>query len=200
MAGIDDLKFGLATTLSYTILDTGADVKVNPGGKANITGKHVQSPGEDSPPLPDDFATMVPSIAEGSINIVGYVDPKNTLIANGGEKRRYARDAEGNIVSVIWQRNDGSILIMNDKGMLLLNPDGSQKGSNEKGFYELEAEGDFNANGAIMDAATGDVTTKSGVSLDTLKADFDTQVTTYDAHLHGGVTTGLGSTGGPEDP
>jgi hypothetical protein len=109
-----DLKFGLAKVLSFVKLGLGADVTVNPGGGANPTGKHLAPPGDDSQPLPQDFAGVVPSAAEGSINIAGYVDADNALEALAGEKRLYSRNEAGAVMVTIWLKRDGKLLIDSD--------------------------------------------------------------------------------------
>jgi hypothetical protein len=136
-----------------------ADVKLNPGGGANITGKHTASPGEDAHPLPDDFPAFVPSYGEGRQNIVGYVDAQNPLVAGIGERRTYARDTNGTIVNTIWQFNDGSVLVMNDSCMTAWNPDGTIASTNGTGTSTIKPSGEIDhsntAGGNVTVLASG---------------------------------------------
>lgn len=99
-------------------------VRVDPAGGANTTVAHAMAPGDDSPPLPGDFAEIEDSAGAGRAAAVGYTDPTNERQAEPGEKRFYARDADGNIVATFWMKNDGSIRLYNDNATILVDPDG----------------------------------------------------------------------------
>jgi len=100
-------------------------VRVDPGGGASVTADHCASPGDDSPPLPGDYAELVESTGKGNEAAVGYTDPNNTREAAPGEKRWYARDADGNVVSSGWHKADGTILVTNGNGTVQIAPDGT---------------------------------------------------------------------------
>jgi hypothetical protein len=85
------------------------DVKVDPGGGANLTIKNSNSPGEDSPAFPTDLVVMMRVPGSEHYVAVGYIDKKNKSEALQGEKRLYARDTDGNPCSIVWLKNDGSV-------------------------------------------------------------------------------------------
>ena len=105
--------------------------------------------------------------------ITGYVDPNNESKAAAGEKRIYARDENGVEVAEIWLKNTGEATISNGNGSTTLRPDGgsaittpastfdaaadgSIKGDNGNGSFELAVNGDFLVNGVTI-KANGDV-------------------------------------------
>lgn len=124
------------------------DIKCDPGGGANVTAEHAQPAGDDSHPLPNDYAAISGASGTGRQTAVGYFDPLNAPKAQPGEKRIYARDTAGALVVEVWLQNDGSCVVTNGAGTLLLQPDG-----------------EFNINGARI-TTSGDVITAAGVSLD----------------------------------
>lgn len=128
-----------------------SDVKIDPGGGANITSEHFAPPGDDSFPLPGDYVLGVDVPRSGSKCAAGYIDPVNTPKANEGDKRIYGRKADGTLVNEVWLKNDGSILVSNDNGSILLRADGSIKSDNGSGFFELKTSGDIDLNGVNID-------------------------------------------------
>lgn len=82
-------------------------------GDNNIV-EMFQSAGDDSPPLPGDNVALIDSQRQGGRVAVGVIDHKNEGIAVAGEKRIYARDSAGAIVSELHLKGDGSFSI-NDK-------------------------------------------------------------------------------------
>ena len=105
----------LARVLSFLYTseagDKVGDVKVDPGGGANVTPQHFQSAGEDSRPLPSDLAAMVSIEGTGREVVVGYLDPANLQQAAAGEKIVYSRNPGGVVVATIHLKTDGSIAI-----------------------------------------------------------------------------------------
>lgn len=144
------------------------EVKSDPGGGANITPEHFGPAGDDSAPLPADFLGGVPVQGTGRFVASGYVDPINPGISLGGEVRRYARDEDGAIVSSIHFFRDGAIELQSAVGgnVLTLGVDGSIAGTNAAGSFALAANGDFNVNGATIDAS-GEITNAAGIVLGT---------------------------------
>lgn len=143
-----------------------SDVKTDAGGGANVTAEHFQPAGDDAFPLDSDYVIINPVAGTGREVVTGYLDPLNAPKANAGDKRIYARDAsDGSVVVEVWLKNDGTAIVSNSNGSFTLSPDGSIKGLNGAGVFELEVGGDFVANGAKM-TTSGDVVTASGVSLD----------------------------------
>ena len=153
------------------------DITVNPGGAANITAEHFQGVGEDSQPLESDFALLVRTVRKGSAAAVGFLDPINAGITGPGEKRIYARDENGDIVVELYLKNDGSAVLSNDSGSMI-----------------LQANGNFLINGVTIDTG-GNITTGGNIQGNTIK---QTDGGTIDlrTHVHGGVESG-GDTSGP---
>ena len=160
----------IARVLSFTrAVRNGAklsDVKLDPGGGPYITGEHFADAGDDSHPLPTDYAAAMSIPRDGGKVPVGYADPINEPKAAAGEKRIYGRNASTGVeVNEVWLKADGAVLIANSAGSFELKADGSIKGLNGSGSFELESGGDFVVNGATI-TATGDVQTALGRSLD----------------------------------
>ncbi len=149
-----------------------SDVKVNAGGKNIITAEHYSSAGDDSRPLPDDFAILVEAGRTGNTVAVGYLDVTTTPVAGKGEKRIYSRNSNGDVSASIHLKNDDSVKIEN-----LL------------GYIELRADGVVDINGFLItpnaDASGNSVSAPSIVANGKELA----------GHLHGGVETGAGQTG-----
>ena len=125
-----------------------SDVKVDPGGGANITGEHFSDAGDDSHPLSTDYAAVILVRRSGGAAIVGYADPINDPVAGPGEKRIYGRDSSGAAVNEVWLKSDGSVMI-----------------SNELGGAELKADGELLHGSGAKITADGDVVTSDGISL-----------------------------------
>ncbi len=89
----------------------GLDVVCDPGGGANITAPHFACPGDDSAPLPGDYAALEDSSGTGAEQCTGYADVRNAGVALPGEKRIYARDTGGDVVAVIYLKRNGDVVI-----------------------------------------------------------------------------------------
>lgn len=63
--------------------------------------------GSDSNPIKDMIAVYAPTSQVGETVIVGYLN-KNRL-AEIGEHRSFSTDAQGNLKTFIWLKNDGTI-------------------------------------------------------------------------------------------
>lgn len=163
--------------------DKVSEVTVDPGGGANTSEIQYSPAGDDSQPLPDDFAVSTPVSGTGVYATIGYIDRKNDQKAEAGDKRIYARDSGGVSKVELWLKGDGSAILSNDNGTVELKEDGSAILSNDNGSLELKENGEVEANGATIDT-TGDVTTPEGVSLRT--------------HTHN--VTAVGSPTGPPIP
>lgn len=142
-----------------------SDVKVDPGGGANITAQHFAPTGDDAHPLPDDYAATMSVPRTGSEVAIGYIDPKNEQKAQPGDKRIYARDPEdGSTVVEVWLKNDGTALVSNAEASVEVKPDGSISASNSAGSFELQAGGNFVVNGVTIDTS-GKVTIPTSLTL-----------------------------------
>lgn len=165
------------------------------------TSDNFQSSGEDSQPLPGDFAITVETVRTGSSAVVGYIDQKNEGVSEPGEKRIYSRDSSGNVIATLYLKNNGEIeikndelsmhlfnsgdvLIQNENITLAMSPAGAFKLDNTLGILELRDDGSIDLNGTIIDP-TGAISTNS-IEVDGKQ---------LKDHTHGGVTVGGGTTG-----
>lgn len=149
------------------------DITANIGGNFNVTELHLSAPGDDSLPLPGDYAALLEVVGSGQGLSVGYADPLNVGTSEPGEKRIYARDSAGAVVSFIHLKNDGSVTILNAGGGALL----------------LAASGNININGVIIDPS-GNITTTGAVEAASVEA----AGLELAGHTHA-VTTAPGTTG-----
>lgn len=142
----------LISFVRATVGDTKtSDVTVDRGGKDNRTPQHFSAPGDDSFPLPEDYVHLEGQAGTGRDSALGYLDPKNEQKATAGDKRIYARDpATGDQVVEVWLKSDGTAEMRNDVGIFVIRPDGSMRGSNPNGSFELEVDGDFVVNGVTI--------------------------------------------------
>lgn len=87
------------------------------GGESDApTIDHFAPAGDDSPPLPDDYALVVALDGESELfGTAGYSD-ETDKVAEPGEKRIYARDPNGAVVSEAHLQGDGSIAIAQTGG------------------------------------------------------------------------------------
>ena len=99
-------------------------VQIDTGGGATVEAEHFAPAGDDSPPLPGDYAATVPGSGKGGLQVTGYADPDNERVAAAGEKRIYSRDSDGNVIGTVWLKGDGSILAENSAGTFRLTSDG----------------------------------------------------------------------------
>lgn len=198
-----------------------SDVKSDPGGGPNTTAQHFADPGDDSHPLPDDYETRVEEVGTGRESTVGYLDPLNKPKAQPGDKRIYARDAStGAVVVELWLKNDSTAVLTNANGTVTLTPagdilidtpncdfdvksNGSIKGSNSAGSFELQTGGNFVVNNVTIDVA-GNITTPVKVSAADMEASSSLIVNAVemDGHVHPQGTDSAGdsqaNTGGPQ--
>src|SRR6478735_4008369 len=87
------------------------EVQVDAGGGELLTLEHVDSCGEDSPPLAGDHVAISESTGEGAARTAGYADLKNPGVALAGEKRLFSRQPDGSVAGFIWIHGDGLIEI-----------------------------------------------------------------------------------------
>lgn len=131
---------GLITLLKmFARVGNRSETTVDPGGGSNVTADHFADPGDDSYPLPDDYVAIISNARTGGSSAVGYAETVTTKKAGPGEKRIYSRDAStGAVVAEIWLQDDGTILLENSAGSIILAPNG-----------------DVNINGVVIDAGGG---------------------------------------------
>jgi hypothetical protein len=92
--------------------------------RVDKTATLYNAPNITSRPLVGDFVSISQSGAEYVINSV-----YNNVECGEGGSKTYARDADGNVVASFELKNDGSM-----------------KGLNSEGFFELTSAGIFKAN------------------------------------------------------
>lgn len=85
------------------------EVKIDPGGGAIVTAEHFADVGSDSNPLPGDEVALESSSGAGSAQVSGYSDTRNAGTSQPGEKRIYARNAQGTVVAELWLKGNGDV-------------------------------------------------------------------------------------------
>lgn len=89
----------------------GVDVKVDPGGGDTTYVDHFADVGDDSQPLPGDYAALNDTSGTGGEQASGYADTRNAGKALPGEKRIYARKPDGSVACDVWLKGDETIAI-----------------------------------------------------------------------------------------
>lgn len=147
-----------------------SDVKIDLGGGENILSEHFSDAGDDSFPLESDYVLTSQVPRSGGQVVAGYLDPINAPKALPGDKRIVGRDqATGLVVVDVWLKSSGEAVTANDNGSFTLNPDGSIKGINGSGSFELEVGGDFRVNGVVIDTS-GNITSPAKIDAVTVEA------------------------------
>lgn len=141
---------------SFTRFERLSRVKADVGGGDIRTPTHYSAPGDDSQPLPSDYVVMVRVPGTGKYVAVGYLDPNDEQKAGAGEKRIYSRAADGSAVAGVYLKDNGNVVVTagvngSAPAALTLSANGSIKGQNNNGFFELAANGDFIVNGIVFD-------------------------------------------------
>lgn len=163
------------------------NIKIDPGGGNVTTAKYYLPAGHDSQPLPTDYAVADSTIKTGSTVVFGFIDLINESISENGEWRVYGRDHNGIAINEIYLKKNGDILIKNSEAEILIDQNGKIRGQNQNGYFELKENGEFDVNGTTF--APGGAITASSISIGGID---------FSSHVHGGVTTGAGLTGGPQ--
>lgn len=117
MGLIDEVSGAIGEVMSSLVKEEDGEHSIesvaDPGSGANMTTDHSSAPGDDSPPFASDLIVMMRVPGSENYVAVGYIDAKNKSLADHGEKRLYARDSDGNPVSIVWLKKDGSVRINN---------------------------------------------------------------------------------------
>ncbi len=110
--------------------------------------EHLQPLGDDSRPLPQDDGWSDRTSQNGVDVYLGAFDYDNK-IADPGEKRTYARNADGVPVNHVYLKKDGTIIIASDSYSKTINPDGSWVETNGAYSKSVNADGSYEeTNGA----------------------------------------------------
>lgn len=119
-------------------------IKVDSGDGDPTTHDHWQPAGDDAQPCIGDAVLLVESASgSGEEEIAGYQDITNAGATAAGERRLYARDAGGAIKVSLHLKADGSTVLSNGAGSLILEVDGS-----------VTITGDLNVNGEVTAKAS----------------------------------------------
>lgn len=86
--------------------NTSATVRVALDASDEITATHYSAPGDDSAPLPGDWAVVIQDEKEWLCP--GFVDAVEGS-AQGGERRLYSRKSDGALAVVVYLKSDGTI-------------------------------------------------------------------------------------------
>ena len=152
--------------LSFIRVMVGSDVKIDRGGEDIRTVEHFSDSGDDSFPLPGDYVQTLNQTGTGRDSAIGYIDLKNQKKATGGEKRIYARDAEGETICEVWLKSTGEVTAFNENGSFTLRPNGEYSVKNGGGSIVLQSNGVCNINGLIISVG-GNAISSSDISLST---------------------------------
>ena len=87
------------------------EAKVDLGGSDPKTVQHYADPGDDSQPLPGDFASLNETGVAGDRHAVGWHDTKTPRKAGAGEKRIYARSSTGTAACEVWLKATGEVVL-----------------------------------------------------------------------------------------
>lgn len=128
-----------------------SEAKADTGGGSIRQADHFSNPGDDSVPIPGDYAAYVEAPQSGVFFCVGYIDPGNEQTAQPGDKRIYARTPDGAQIVELHLKNTGEAAL-----------------SNENGYLTLQPGGDVIINGLRIDK-NGQIITPEGVVLNTHK-------------------------------
>lgn len=113
----------LTTTKSFARVDEDgtrrSDVQVDPGGNTTVTALHAIGIGDDSVPLPDDTAVTVELEGKGRLAVVAYLDTENEPKAEAGERRIYARKADGTVAAALWLKATGDVVFEDSAGAVV---------------------------------------------------------------------------------
>lgn len=129
------------------------EVRADIGGKNIRSCPQFQPANEDSVPLRDDYAVILPIKTVAHDPVVGYVDVKNHTDASPvgpGEKRIYSRDANGNIVAEAFFQADGTLYIQSDNGITVDSSNGVVINGTVTVDGDLAITGDITADGDIV--------------------------------------------------
>ena len=177
-----------------------SDAKVDLGGGENILGEHFSDAGDDSFPLDTDYVLTNQIPRAGGHVVAGYLDPINEAKSLPGDKRIFARDpATGLAIVDVWLKGDGTALVSNATGSFTLNPDGSIKGINGNGVFELESAGNFVVNGVVIDT-NGNITSPAKIDAQVIDAATSLLAASKEIVAHTHPITGGSSAPGPTGP
>jgi hypothetical protein len=152
----------LAEVKGVTRSDDGVDVKCVMSDGEVVTAEHFAPPGDDSIPVAGDTVAIAETEGAGKYRVVAYDDPNNASKAENGERRTYARSADGEVVAEIWAKSDGSITVTSLKDGAGIELATTATGVINLNGVEIDALGNISTPGGID--ATLDVTAVNGTA------------------------------------
>ncbi len=138
--------------------DDGAEIDLDLGGDDPSTADHAGPAGDDSPPLPGDFvaALELDGVTQTMV-VAGYAD-STERVAEPGEKRIYARDSAGAVVSEVHLKGAGEIVIRRTSATgssITISPDGSITLKQTAGTVSIDASGAIKLSGVSVAMQAG---------------------------------------------
>lgn len=155
--------------------DSGPEIKASLGGEVDGGEPdggfmdHYGPPGDDSPPLIGDWALCVAEDGTTETLIAAAYSDETTRIAEPGEKRIYARNAQtGEVVSEVHLKGDGEIKIAQASGpSVVIAPNGEITLSSGPATVTIATSGAITLAGSSVSLSAG---TPLGLFLITLHA------------------------------
>lgn len=114
----------IGTVKSWAVKTLSGYLKNDTGGGNDVSSELYNDSGVDAPPLPGDSIVSVGTQGTGRPAAVGSADTKNASTAEPGERRTYARDADGVIKATMLLQGDGAVAITNAVGMITIAANG----------------------------------------------------------------------------
>lgn len=153
--------------LVQVITVEGSDVTVTPNQLDTTTTELLSAPGDDSPPLPGDFGLKTPVSPQGDSTISAFSRPESEQMSAPGEKRIYARNADGETVCYVHLKADGAFDVLNMSG---------------KGI-KAAADGTIDINGVVI-SPDGAIEAPSSIDAKSVAAETSLKVATKEVNLH----------------
>jgi hypothetical protein len=135
-----------------------------------VTSEMLAEPGVDALPMPGDEVIIEEAEGAGETIAQAFADPKNEGKAAPGERRTYARDANGDVACEIWCKADGTVALKS-----------------------IKAGGKIDLNGVLIDQQ-GNITVPGEVQAMIGMPDAPLPGVKLSTHLH---PTGVGPTSAP---
>lgn len=133
---------GRVVSFERTVVDgaQAPEVSVDRDGDEVVTAFHFSAPGDDAPPLPGDLVHLGEGAGAGAVDALGYQDPATAGSAAPGERRLYARSADGAVAVELWLKGDGSVELLTGDTAIVVNADGVRLGSRDAKQFVALAE------------------------------------------------------------
>ena len=117
------------------------------GGKNTKWASLFGAPGDQSKPVAGDYAALIEHPGGSRVTAVAFASPDIETVGQNGERYFVGRDSDGVPVSTFHMKNDGDIILRNEKGTFTLKSDGKFRFENDGGYIELASNGKCDING-----------------------------------------------------